>query len=60
MHQTSAPEVVIVELVTRATVLATGHEFAGRSIQVFRIREGRIFLLRDYFNPGGLAEALGS
>ncbi len=27
-------------------------------MQVFRIRDGRILLLRDYWNPMGLADAL--
>jgi uncharacterized protein len=58
VHQTADPEVVIVELITRATVTGTGHAFTGRSIQVFRIRDGQIVLFRDYFNPRGLDELL--
>jgi hypothetical protein len=60
VHQTSDPEVVIVELVARGTVTTTGRTFATRSIQVFRIRDGKILLFRDYFNPDGLVELLGS
>lgn len=54
------PEVLIVELVARATVTTTGHAFTARSIQVFRIRDGKILLFRDYANPSALTEALGA
>jgi ketosteroid isomerase-like protein len=60
LHHTSDPEVVIVELLSRVTFAATGQRLAVRSIQVFRIRDGKILLFRDYFNPNGLADALGS
>ena len=46
------------ELVARATVTTTGHAFTARSIQVFRIRDGKIVLFRDYFNPLGFEELL--
>ncbi|MEV4297202.1 nuclear transport factor 2 family protein [Microbispora rosea] len=49
---------LVVELETRAVVAATGAPYQGRSVQVFRIRDGRILLLRDYWNPMGLADAL--
>ena len=39
---------------------ACGHAFTARSIQVFRIRDGKILLFRDYANPNALAEALGA
>jgi ketosteroid isomerase-like protein len=60
LHHTDDPEVLIVELVTRATVTTTGHAFTARSIQVFRIRDGKILLFRDYVDPNALAEALGA
>ena len=60
VHHTDDPEVLIVELVARATVTTTGHAFTARSIQVFRIRDGKILLFRDYANPSALAEALGA
>ena len=60
VHHTSDPEVVIVELLSRVTFATTGRRLAVRSIQVFRIRDGKILLFRDYFNPNGLADALGS
>ena len=60
VHHTDDPEVLIVELVARATVTTTGHTFTARSIQVFRFRDGKILLFRDYVNPNALAEALGA
>ena len=44
----------------RATVTTTGHAFTARSIQVFRIRDGKILCFRDYVNPNDLAKALGA
>jgi uncharacterized protein len=60
VHATGDPEVLIVELVAKATVTTTGRAFTARSIQVFRIRDGKILLFRDYANPNALAEALGA
>ncbi len=60
LHHTSDPEVVIVELLSRVTLATTDRRLAVRSIQVFRIRYGKIVLFRDYFNPNGLADALRS
>lgn len=59
VHHTEDPEVLIVELLTRATLTSTGRGMAGRSIQVFRIHDGKIVLFRDYTNPGALREVLG-
>jgi uncharacterized protein len=58
VHHTDGPEVVIVELVTRGTLTTTGGTFAATSIQVLRIRDGKIVLFRNYFNPRGLDELL--
>jgi ketosteroid isomerase-like protein len=60
VHHTDDPEVLIVELVANATVTTTGRAFTARSIQVFRIRDGKILLFRDYANPNALAEAFGA
>jgi uncharacterized protein len=58
IYQTDDPEVVIVELVTKATMTTTGRTFSGTSVQVFRIRDGKIVLFRDYFNPVGLEDLI--
>jgi hypothetical protein len=48
-HQTVDPEVVVVEIVTVGEVIATGETFEVPGIQVFRIRDEKIVLFRDYF-----------
>ena len=58
VYHTDDPEVVIIELVSRGTVTGSGGTFVGTSIQVFRIRDGKIVLFRDYFNVGGLPDLL--
>jgi uncharacterized protein len=58
VYQTQDPEVVIVELRTKATVTTTGRAFTATSIQVFRIRDGRILLFRDFADPRGLEDVL--
>jgi hypothetical protein len=54
VHRTADPEVVIVELTTVGRVAATGEPFEVPCIQVFRIRDGRIVLFRDYADAGAL------
>jgi|SRR5690242_14607595 uncharacterized protein (TIGR02246 family) len=58
LYQTQDPEVVIVELRTKGSVSTTGRTFTATSIQVFRIREGRILLFRDFADPRGLEDVL--
>ncbi|MFF4414734.1 nuclear transport factor 2 family protein [Streptosporangium sp. NPDC001559] len=58
VYQTTDPEVLIVELEAKAVVTTTGAPFQSTSVQVFRIRDGKILLFRDYWNPQSLAEAL--
>jgi hypothetical protein len=58
VYQTDDPEIIIVELVTYGTLTGTGRGLTGTSIQVFRIRDGKIVLFRDYFNPRGFEELL--
>jgi uncharacterized protein (TIGR02246 family) len=48
IHQTADPEVVIVELTSVVHAKAAGERFEVPCIQVFRIRDGRIVLFRDY------------
>jgi uncharacterized protein len=59
VHRTEDPEVVVVELVAQVTVQGNDRTFATSSVQVFRIRDGKILLFRDYANPRALSEALG-
>jgi uncharacterized protein len=58
LYQTQDPEVVIVEVRARATLTTTGRSVTTTSIQIFRIREGRILLFRDFANPRVLADVI--
>ncbi|GAA2139552.1 hypothetical protein GCM10009727_36040 [Actinomadura napierensis] len=55
-HRTTDPEVVIVELTTVGRIVATGERFEVPCIQVFRIKDGRIALFRDYVDTGLLPD----
>ncbi|WP_216900488.1 nuclear transport factor 2 family protein [Nocardia alni] len=53
VYESTDPEVVVVE--TRATgTLPTGQPLSRTSIQIFRVRDGKILLFRDFFDPRGL------
>ena len=54
VHRTEDPEVVIVELSSVGHLATTGEAFEVPCIQVFRIRDGRIVLFRDYAGTGAL------
>jgi uncharacterized protein len=60
IHETTDPEVIIVEYEADGTVVATGAPFHQTVIAVFRVRDGRILSYRDYLNPLPLAEALAA
>ncbi len=51
LYQTQDPEVVIAEMRTKGTMTTTGRPFTATSIQILRIREGRIVLFRDFADP---------
>src|SRR5689334_2674201 len=51
LHQTQDPEVVIAEIRAEGTVTTTGLPFAVTSVQILRIRAGRIVLFRDFADP---------
>jgi len=60
VHETTDPEVVIVEYEANGTVVPTGAPFRQTVIAVFRVRDGEVLSYRDYINPLPLAEALAS
>ena len=60
LHETTDPEVVIVEYEAHATVIATGAPFRQTIIAVFRVRDGLVQSYRDYLDPLPLIEALQS
>jgi uncharacterized protein (TIGR02246 family) len=59
LYQAQDPEVVIVEMRAKATVTTTGRSITASSIQVLRIRDGRIVLFRDFADPRLLEDATG-
>ena len=54
VHRTDDPEVVVIEITTTGRVTTTGETFEAPCIQVFRIRDGRIVLFRDYVGAASL------
>ncbi len=60
IHETTDPEVVIVEYDAHGTVIPTGAPFQQTIIAVLQIRDGLVVSYRDYLNPLVLAEALAS
>ena len=59
LYQAQDPEVVIAEVRAKATVTTTGRSLTTTSIQILRIREGRIVLWRDFADPRVLEEVTG-
>ena len=58
LYQAQDPEVVIAEMRAKGTVTTTGRSFTATSIQILRIREGHIVLVRDFADPRVLEEVL--
>lgn len=60
LYQTQDPEVVITEMRAKGTVTTTGRRFTTTSVQIIRIREGRIVQSRDFADPRILQEAIAA
>jgi ketosteroid isomerase-like protein len=60
IHETSDPEVAVVELEINGTTLTTGQPFRFHSgVEVMRVRDGEIVEYRDYTNVLGAASITG-
>ena len=59
LYPAQDPEVVIAEIRAKATMTTTGRSLTVTSIQILRIREGRIVLFRDFADPRVLADVTG-
>ena len=59
LYQTEDPEVVITEMRAQGTVTTTGRSFTTTSVQIIRIREGRIVHSRDFADPRILDDVTG-
>jgi uncharacterized protein len=58
LYQTEDPAVVVAEMRAKA-IVATGRSVTATSIQVLRIQDGHIVLVRDFADPRILAEVTG-
>jgi uncharacterized protein len=56
LYQAQDLEVVVVEMRARATIATTSQSLTAMSIQVLRIRDGQIVLVRDFADPRGFEE----
>lgn len=59
VHDTTDPELFILELQGTATVTQTGKIYSNTYCTHMRIRNGKIVLFREYFNPAVVLEAFG-
>lgn len=57
VHETTDPEVIIVEYEAHGTITTTAAPYHQSIIAVFRVRDGQILSYRDYLNPLALLEA---
>ncbi len=55
VHETTDPEVVIVEFDLQGEVVRTGQTYPLPYVQMFRVRDGAIVSMRDYFSIERLA-----
>ncbi|MFC7531582.1 nuclear transport factor 2 family protein [Actinoplanes sp. GCM10030250] len=58
IHETTDPEVIIVEYEASGSVVPTGAPFEQTVIAVFRVRNEQVVSYRDYINPLPLMEIL--
>ena len=59
IHRTDDPDCIIVEAHARSLVGETGRVYENRYVCVFRLREGKLALLREYVNPLQFMKAFG-
>lgn len=51
LHRTTDPDVIIVEAVGKSIVGDTGRPYDQQYVFIFRLRDGKIVLNREHFNP---------
>jgi uncharacterized protein len=59
LYQAKDPEVVIVEMRSKVALTTTGRSITAMSIQVLRIRDGQIVLIRDFADPRLMEDVTG-
>jgi ketosteroid isomerase-like protein len=59
VHETTDPEVIIIECDYRGRIIATGRTFDVPSVQILRVKDGLILSARDFTNHAVIAAAMG-
>ncbi len=59
IHRTDDPDCIIVEAHARSLVGETGRVYENSYVCLFRLREGKLALLREYVNPLPCMKAFG-
>jgi uncharacterized protein len=59
VHETTDPEVIVVEYELAGTATATGRRASAPFIGVLRVRDGKIVAWREYQDSAAIARALG-
>jgi ketosteroid isomerase-like protein len=59
VHQTTDPEVTVLEYELGGTALTTGKRASAPFVAVMRVRDGRIVAWREYQDKLAIADALG-
>jgi ketosteroid isomerase-like protein len=59
VHETTDPEVIIIECDYKGRFIPTGRTFEVPSVQILRVRDGLILSARDFTNHAVIAAAAG-
>lgn len=59
VHQTTDPDVIIVEASAHSHVIANGRDYDQKYVFIFKLRDGKILLDREYVNPLAFMKAFG-
>jgi ketosteroid isomerase-like protein len=59
VHDTTDPELFVLELHGRATVKQNGNIYANTYCTHMRVRDGKVVLIREYFDPNIVEHAFG-
>lgn len=60
IHDTSDPDVIVVEQEVAGTVATNGRSFVASNLLVMRVRDGALTHVRDYLDASALAQAAGA
>jgi ketosteroid isomerase-like protein len=59
VRATDDPQVLVATLRSESRIVATGRRYANDYVALFRIRDARVVLYREYFNPLMVLDAFG-